>query len=65
LEKPCVANLIVCDGNGKIIATLAQGELGGGNQTITWLTRNQPNGIYLVALRANGRQFSQKLVVNH
>lgn len=63
LNKPNTINLAVYDITGKLVTTLASGELTNGNYTVEWIPSNQSPGLYFIALNSNSRRLTQKIIL--
>jgi flagellar hook assembly protein FlgD len=64
LDEPQAAvSVRVLDVTGRLVATLVDGALGAGAHQVQWQSADQPAGIYLVQLRANGQVETGRVVV--
>ncbi len=63
VPTPMHATLTVYDVTGSEIATLVDGIVAGGLQTVTWNAQHLPSGVYLYRLRAKGLNLSRTVVL--
>ncbi len=57
------AQLRVLDVRGRAVATLWDGPVGAGGQSVEWRAADQPAGVYFVRLEANGESTTRKMVL--
>ncbi len=62
INKKSRVKIVVTDMFGKIITTLVDGEKNAGNHTLTWLTEDLPEGMYICKL-SMGKSFSQTKLI--
>lgn len=63
VPAPMHATLTVYDVTGATVATLIDGPVAGGLQTVTWNAQTRPSGLYLYRLRAQGLDLSRTVVL--
>ena len=68
LEQDTQVRLIIYDTHGRLVTTLAQGDLGSGAHSLTWNGTNQngaavSSGVYLIVLQTSAQQYLKKLTL--
>ena len=63
LQVPCSVLIDVYDINGKLVATLINGQIEAGYHSVTWNAEHFASGVYIVRLKAGDFMSTQKILL--